>query len=311
MRRVIPDAQYDTFVAVEFPTGRRLLSVVADDARLAPPEGERALTSGILLRRDLEPASRRATVDLVLRDDAYSDIFTALVIDLLSALATGSTVAPASDILVARLDEWRGLLASVPPGGMSRERQRGLFGELTVLRDVLFPSLGSDVVFAWTGPDRQLQDFQFPGSAIEVKTVSGNNAEAVRVTNERQLDHTRVSELFLVTLALDVRQGGPGRSLPGLIAGIRAEDSLRPALPGFDERLTRAGYLATQAHLYEDRRYAVRQTVIHHVAPGFPAVLEDDLPDGVHDVSYVVDLLAAHSFLISEDDLLHSLGATS
>ena len=306
-RRVLGGSSHDCFVAVSFPDRHRLLSVVIDGKPPGTPIS-RPLTSGIQLTYGTEPVSGRPTMDIVLREDSHSDIFTALVADLLSALALPKRPGTSAALLLARLEDWRRLLAAVSTQGLSPEQQRGLFGELSVLRDVLLPEAGSAAVLAWTGPHRQLQDFQFPGCAIEVKTTSGNSAAIVRIASERQLDRRAADRLFLVTLALDARREGSGLTLPDLVEDLR--ERVRPlgTAADFEQRLTMSGYLETQAHLYADRRYTPRQRLVHAVGEKFPKITEEDLPDGLSDVSYKLDLHAASAFRASEPEMIRSLG---
>lgn len=308
-RRVIADSCHDCFLAVSFPDRRRMLSVVTD-GELLRGTGSRPLTSGVLLARGTDPTSGRPTLDIVLRDDSHSDIFTALVADLLSALAVSADPGAAGQILLARLEDWRRMLGSVSPQGLAAEQQRGLFGELTVLASILLPVAGARAVLAWTGPDGQLQDFQFPRAAIEVKTASGNSAQVVRIANERQLDYRLAGRLFLVTLALDARRDGPGDTLPDLVANLRQTVRSLAMSAEFEQRLNRCGYLETQAHLYADRRYTVRQRLIHVVAEEFPRITESDLRDGLSDVSYTVDLHAASAFRTTELQMISNLDLT-
>ena len=306
-RRVIATSRHDCFLAVSFPGRHRLLSVVTDGP---PPRAvaSRPLTSGVQLVHGTEPISGRPTLDIVLRDDSHSDIFTALVGDLLSALALSDRPGTSGKLLLARLEDWRRLLATVGAQGLTVEQQRGLFGELSVLSDLLLPEVGAAAVLAWTGPDRQLQDFQFPHGAIEVKTASGNSAEIVRIANERQLDDHAAGQLFLITLALDVRREGPSITLPDLVTDLRGKMRPLGIAAEFEQRLNMAGYLETQAHLYSDRRYAVRQRLVHAVGGKFPRITERDIPDGLSDVSYTLDLHAASGFRTSELEMIRNLG---
>ena len=306
-RRVLAGSRYDCFLAVDFPSHRRLLSVVSEDREVNPGPDRRHLTTGVLLERGVEPTSHRPTVDLVLRDEAHSDIYTALVADLLDALADADGSVTSGQLLLTRIEEWQQMLAAVSPQGLSPERQRGLFGELAVLADILLPELGARAVLDWTGPDQHLQDFQFPAGAVEVKTVSGHKAHLVRITSERQLDDRAAGRLFLVTLALDARHAGPGLSLPELVGELRRRTRAKGVSAEFEQRLTRAGYLETQAHLYADSRYAVRQRMVHLVGEGFPKIMERDLPAGLSDVSYTLDLLAASAFRSTEREMTNSL----
>jgi hypothetical protein len=304
VRRVL-GRPHECFVGVEHPSRQRVLSVVADDIPAGATNGLLAM-AGVMITPGTQ-SDFGTTVDLVLRASTHSDIFTALVVDLLVVLSH-ETGGPGR-ILVDRLVEWQRMLASVGPKGLPPERQRGLFGELHTLSDLLLPALGAVAVPAWTGPDQDLQDFQFESGSVEVKTVAGHEPGKVRITSERQLDDTGPGRLFLVTLALDARRGGRGMSLPELVAHLRRQAADHGVHAALDQRLVRAGYLDTQSHLYLDRRYALRQRLVHSVADGFPRITERDTPSGVSNVSYMLDLLAATPFLVSPTDMTDALDA--
>ncbi|MCR3752671.1 PD-(D/E)XK motif protein [Lentzea californiensis] len=300
VRRVLADSPHHCFVAVEYPAARRVFSVVTDNIPTNAVNGQLAM-SGVVVERGSVP-EHGATLDLALRADAYTDIFTALVADLLVRLA--QVAAEPGGVVVNRLGEWQRMLAGVSPGGLSPEQQRGLFGELHALSELFLPAFGPDAVYAWTGPDQQLQDFQFELGSAEIKTASGHDANRVRISSERQLDDAGPGVLFLVTLALDARQGGRGMSLPELVRHVRNQATRLGVAGELEQRLVRAGYLDTQSRLYEDRRYALRGRTVHRVTDGFPRITEQTRPVGVSDVVYTVDLLAADRFLVSDEDMI-------
>lgn len=300
VRRVLADSPHHCFVGVEYPAARRVFSVVTDNIPANATNGL-LVTTGV----GVEPGSlpdHGATLDLVLRAGAYTDIFTALVADLLVRLA--QVAAEPGAVVVNRLGEWQRMLADVSPDGLSREQQRGLFGELHTLSDLFLPTFGPDAVYAWTGPDQQLQDFQFESGGVEIKTVTGHDVNRVRISSERQLDDVGPGALFLVTLALDARQGGRGVSLPELVRQVRSQATSLGVAGELEQRLLRAGYLDTQSRLYEDRRYALRRRTVHRVTDGFPRITEQTRPVGVADVVYTVDLLAAAQFLVGHEDMI-------
>jgi Putative PD-(D/E)XK family member, (DUF4420) len=124
-RRVMAESRHDCFLGVSYPGRHRLLSVVTD---VVPPQGSqsRPLTSGIVLAHGTDPLSGRFSMDILLRADSHSEIFTALVADLLRALADSNLSHSSSEVLLARLEDWRRMLAAVTPDGLSSEQQRGL-----------------------------------------------------------------------------------------------------------------------------------------------------------------------------------------
>ncbi|ASO18635.1 hypothetical protein FHR81_003043 [Actinoalloteichus hoggarensis] len=300
VRRVLADSPHHCFVGVEYPAARRVFSVVTDYIPANATNGL-LVTTGVGVEQGNLP-DHGATLDLVLRAGAYTDIFTALVADLLVRLA--QVAAEPGAVVVNRLGEWQRMLADVSPDGLSREQQRGLFGELHTLSDLFLPTFGPDAVYAWTGPDQQLQDFQFESGGVEIKTVTGHDVNRVRISSERQLDDAGPGALFLVTLVLDARQGGRGVSLPELVRQVRNQATNLGVAGELEQRLLRAGFLDTQSRLYEDRRYALRRRTVHRVTGGFPRIIEQTRPVGVSDVVYTVDLLAAAPFLIGHEDMI-------
>jgi hypothetical protein len=306
VRRVLPDSTHHCFVGVDYPAACRVFSVVAPDVPANAANGLLA-TAGITITAGA-PAGHGTTLDVVLRASSHSDIFTALVADLLVVLA--HTTGGPGRAVVDRLGEWQRMLASVSPEGLSPERQRGLFGELHTLSELLLPAFGSSAVFAWTGPDRELQDFQFGTGSIEVKTAAGHDPSNVRISSERQLDDVGPGALFLVTLALDARQGGRGLSLPEIVARVRRQATELGVATELDQRLVRAGYLDTQSHRYLDRRYGVRQRHVHHVRDGFPRITERTRPAGLTSIAYSLDLLAAAAFILTPAEMITMLEMT-
>ena len=237
-----------------------------------------------------------------LRDPACADVFTALAEDVAPRVASASGAKQAAAELLGRLRRWQQFLTAARET-LSIEAQRGLWGELHVLRTHLLPALGvSATVAGWNASAAAHQDFQFPGTAVEVKTTAAKQPQSVRITSERQLDDTGVGALFLHVVVVDEREvpaGGtaPGQSLPALIADVRAGLSadLIP-LAAFNDRLLDRGWLDTHASRYEGRRWTVRVERTYRVRRGFPRLAEVDLPTGVGDVNFAVSLAACEPF---------------
>jgi hypothetical protein len=70
----------------------------------------------------------------------------------------------------------------------------------------------------------------------------------------------------------------------------------------YRDALRLAGYLDVQASMYATG-YAVRALQLFRVGPGFPRLLERDLPPGVGDVRYTVALAACQEFEVSTAEL--------
>jgi hypothetical protein len=160
-------------------------------------------------------------------------------------------------------------------------------------------------VAGWRAPQAAHQDFQFAAGAVEVKTTTAKQPQAVRVTSERQLDDAGIRALFLHVVVLDEREvepgaAGSGECLPGVIADLRSRLASEPsALELFDDRLLEAGYLDAAAPRYEGRRFTLRRELTFHVQRGFPRLVERDLPAGVGDVNYALSLAAGAPWTVT------------
>jgi hypothetical protein len=307
-RRVLVGNGFDCFLVVEFPQRRRALSVVAHAGAGTPLSPRSVLSSGVEVRVVADPTTGRPGVDLVLTDPSHQDIFTALAADLINVLdGTDSNPDGGLGVVTSRIRRWQRLLAGVRPEGLLPQLQRGLFGELTLLEEIL-SRLGASAVTAWTGPDPACQDFQFPQAAIEVKTTSAGHPNLVRVSGERQLHDTAGTPLHLVTYVLDARRGGNGTTLPELVERLGTSCAQLGVTEELADRLAAAGYLPTQAHLYAEPHYVVTRRFFHRITDGFPRLVPNLLPDGVSEVTYTLDLAAASAHATTFEEILHLLG---
>ena len=302
--RIAPDSPVDIFVAVEKPLNLRVLSIgfrgedLDEIAQVPQARGvEIKLTSdaggtrptGITLR----PASPR-----------FSEVFTVLADDVATVAAAATSQVAALAALTSRLRRWEAFLALADDQGLGEERRAGLYGELHVMASALLPALGkSGAVDSWRGPFGAAQDFQGEGWAVEVKTSRMKEPSSLRIASERQLDDRGLESLYLAHVALDQRHQS-GQTLPALIAVLRdalAADAI--AAEVFEDRLTRAGYVDAQAHLYKDAGYTVREAAVFRVADHFPRLLFDDLDAGLGDVHYSVTVAACRPFQVGWDEM--------
>lgn len=307
LRRVLPHGLHDLSVGVETPDGRRLL--VLRTHRLALP-APRALPEC----RGLETFVRQgASADegvlgVALKEPRYADVFSALVTDLAGRVEAAASPTDAVVALLGQLRRWQAFLAAAAEA-LSEEAQRGLWGELHFLRERLLPALGPSVVAAWQGSRAAHQDFQFASGAVEVKTSAAKGPQTVHIASERQLDDKGVPALFLHHLSLDVREDG-GESLPAMIQSVRAlVASDMGATEQLEEALLAAGWLNANAERYSKRGYTVREANFFHVTAGFPRLLENNLPEGIGQVSYLLSIAACRPFATAAANVLKTIAA--
>jgi len=304
-RYALPEPSMPLLVALESTNNARALLLPVPNSAI-PSKRDWPYCNGLEILAISVGGAMHLGVRLI--DAACSDVFTALAEDVAPRVAAASDPSAAASALLARLRRWQKFLAA-GTGGLSLERQRGLFGELHALRNVLLPSLSAaPAIAAWRSPLASHQDFQFSTVAMEVKTTIAKQPLSVRVTSERQLDATGTRTLFLFVLMLDEREteagpDAPGESLPDVVRKLRRE--LSPDIvEQFEDRLLEYGYLEADGPRYETRRFTKRQERAFLVSDGFPRLTEGVLPVGIGDVSYALSLAACEQFAISVEEML-------
>ena len=250
----------------------------------------------------------RQLVLLTLTNPTHTDLFAVVCEDLITQIADETESNPVLNALLNRLEQWTALFETLAPDGLSAEKRQGLYGELWFLNKWL--NTGADpthCLTAWTGPGGSIHDFQLPDRAVELKTTSAVNPQAIQISNERQLDDTGLTSLWLWLLTLDVRPAG-GESLNDVVE--RLMNQLR-ALPGlqnqFRLKLYQVGYQPIHHALYDAPTYTVRQEQVYHVVAGFPRLRLADLPTGVSAVRYAAALAACQPFAADPDTVLNQL----
>ena len=249
-----------------------------------------------------------AEVEVVLTDVQHQDIFDLLVRDLVEAAEQLEEERLGVARMLSRLSDWQQLLRRLSAQGMSAEKQRGLWGELWMIREVIAPVLGmEESVRTWTGPAGTDQDFQMGTVCIEVKTSTAHILDRVAISSERQLEVPEGIDLVLVGLALDVRIGH-GETLPSLVRMARRDAAESGCLTLLDDLLERYGYRVADASIYQERM----DTPSGHsnpfrVGPEFPKLISRCLPTGVDDVRYRVSLASCHPHRIDRQSLTELL----
>lgn len=297
-----PVKGHPLFAAVE---GTRRALLLRVPVKSIPPKHQWPVISGLdMLAINL---AGHTYFGVALREPRFADVFAALAEDLARRVEdAGEDAKQAVTLLLGQLARWQRFLAASAVG-LGTDAQRGLWGELHFLHASLLPALGGAAVSGWKGPDGAHQDFQYPGAWIEVKTTLAKQPQAVRITSERQLDDTRAPALFLHVLMLESHEGGPA-TLPWIVAQVRAALDAWPATRElFEDALLAARYLDAHAHRYAATGYAVRQTDSFRVGPGFPRIIEQDLPAGIGDASYKLGLAACAAFAAKTESIMTAL----
>lgn len=208
--------------------------------------------------------------------------------------------------VVSHIDKWRSLFEKHAADGLSPASQQGLYGELGFLKTLLtkqaFPA--TEAVEYWVGSEPALRDFQGEAWAVEVKTSAGNNPQGIIISSERQLDETLFDNLFLLHISLEKSRQN-GESLPERVASIRTLlDNEPAALSSFNAKLIKAGYFYEDEHLYRNQKYKTRDSRFYRIEKDFPRIKEQELREGVGEITYKIVLSACTDYRKSESDVL-------
>lgn len=241
-----------------------------------------------------------------LKDNAQLELFETLCRDVMAAGELAETEAEALERAIGRTFRWHYLLRGGKLEVLSEEAQKGLVGEIEVLK-LLIATIGAKpALTAWTGPSGAPKDFELKTDCIEVKARRGASQPFVKITNEHQLADVPDRRLWLAVLAVDKVQPPHGMTLTEYVSEVtelleRTEPS---AIMDWDLHLADVGYDAL--HDYSAWRWIVSAPDFHAVTEGFPRIAAP-VPLGLSSVSYALALSACTPFLTDWGDVRSQL----
>lgn len=254
-----------------------------------------------------EPQKSYLLITLV--SNQHREIFSILCEDLIYKTKSIVGERLLIDILLNRLAEWKTLFEQVRFHGLSMEKQRGLYGELFLLRKFLKELPTELCVNSWLGPEKYPQDFHHGSWGLEVKTTHGNNHQKVHISSERQLDNSNFEKLFLYHLSLDVKSshGETLNSIVDDIMNIISGDAR--ALSSYKVKLLEFGYFNEHRQHYVDTGYQIRDEDYFSIFGDFPRLTESMIPSGVGDIKYSIVLSDCSSWKISQNEVIKVIKA--
>lgn len=241
-------------------------------------------------------------LNIYLIDNELMDVFSLFIQDILKSIALSITE---KDALIATLNvvsKWKRLFDKIQFDGLTIEQQKGLIGEMLFL-NYLFDNKEntSDILQSWTGPNFDDKDFMFGSKGVEIKMTSSKYPK-ISITNERQLDTDNLNQLFLVLyVAEEVKDNG--FTLNSIIKTVSGKINTSEELAFFKERLLLVGYHDEHRGHY-NRMYSLKNTFCFNVTPDFPRIVKEQLPMGVYNTSYSIELYAVEQFKISMEQML-------
>lgn len=244
---------------------------------------------------ELENGNKSICIYLI--DSDIKDVFTLFIEDILKNLQDVEDGEKAFVTMQGQFDKWGKLFARIKGELLSKERQRGLYGELNFLYELLNRSFDPvKTVLAWTGPEGSNQDFSNNLTAVEVKTSKATKP-SVNIASELQLDWTKLDSLYLLVVHIDEISNGADTLLM-LITDIKGKiNGNQNLLKLFEDKLDRVGISIGEEKHYDDFGFIIRSKRAYQVQDGFPALTNNIIDnDAIHNVKYQIDLTACAPF---------------
>jgi hypothetical protein len=250
----------------------------------------------------------KKSILIYLLDSELTEIFTMFIEDLLNNLEGVKEDEKAFQIIQNQFGKWGKIFARINGELLSKERQRGLYGELIFLQSLLNSSTDhTKSIITWTGPEGSNQDFSNQISATEIKTSKATKP-TVNIASELQLDWTVLDNLFLVIVHIDEISNGTN-TLKRLINEIKELISNQSELLQlFEEKLYRVGIPYGEEEHYDDTGFVIRSQKAYEVKEGFPALTTEIINNiAVHNIQYQIDITACEPFEITLERTINQM----
>ena len=196
------------------------------------------------------------------------------------------------------IDNMRAALRPLAPD-LGTTEQIGLFGELWVLSNVLFPTLGTRVCHLWSGPEGERHDFVGEGVHVEVKTTTRSEPKH-EISRLDQLRPPNNKRLLFISVMLEKSLGGD-ETLADRVDEIREMlESDGHALDVFDLRLAQLGWHEGLRQTGALLRFTFRDVHVFEVTGTFPRLPDDYVPPlGVTGIKYNINVGSLPSLEVS------------
>lgn len=247
--------------------------------------------------RVLDSKKGKNDITIILSDNDLMDVFILFIEDLIRSLKTINNENNIPLILNEKVGYWGKLFAKIKGELLSKERQRGLYGELIFLNTLLNRSNDFvKTISSWTGPDGSNQDFSNGLTAVEVKSSKATKP-TVNIASELQLDWTILDNLYLHVIHLDELNNGPD-TLKKMIEVIKQRVEKHPNLLRlFEEKLDLVGIPFGEEKHYNEVGFIIRSQRAYEVQNGFPVLINKTINnEAIHNVKYQIDLTALEPF---------------
>lgn len=292
------------YAATNHITGQHLY-IMSVSENVTIPELRNYRFKGIEIYSLPSVADKSVDLFIYLLDNDLKDIFSLFIQNILEDIVKSITEPEAITTTLNVISQWKKLFDKINFNGLTIEQQKGLMGELLFFNFLLNHNKSvANILNAWTGANFEDKDFIFGKVGIEIKLTSSKYPK-IKVTNERQLDTEHLEDFFLILyITEEVKENG--FTLNSLIDLTRKNILSSEELDFFNEILLLLGYREDDKNHY-DKMFSLKNTLGFIVNPDFPKITKNQLPLGVYDTSYSIELSAVDTFIVEPEDILKKI----
>jgi hypothetical protein len=200
------------------------------------------------------------------------------------------------NLLRRRFITWKKLFQKASGSDVPKEKLMSVFGELTVLKEIIAPKYGvNTAIQAWGGPDMQSKDFTLNDTWFEVKTI-GANADSINISSLTQLSSDNTGHLIVVrTEAVSPEFGGDCSAVIDIINEILLLVADEAVENLFVRKIQGLGIDVFGNEIAD--RFDIKTIKSYKVDDSFPRITVKNVPHSeITDVNYVISAAAIDRF---------------
>lgn len=289
------DAVEGAYVAMDEQSRQHLLLQTKSEIDIDP-----GVTTLAVSTRPLQIAGREIlALDITCLFPSLSEVFDHFAAAVIQRIADAGE--RPTDAVISVLAGWKSFL--VPPAGPPGiDTVAATLGEILVVRDAVKNSGRLDIGF-WSGPFGQRHDLRGGSTAMEVKTTRAHTGYRVTIHGEDQLLPPDNGHLYLHFVRLESVHQGQLR-LTAVVdelleAGVSAEQLFRA--------LTASGVPVVDLAATDNTTFEVLERMTQPVDEQTPRIVPSSFsggqrPEGVVDITYVIDLAHTAERALTEDE---------
>jgi hypothetical protein len=209
--------------------------------------------------------------------------------------------------LSSAMERWKRFFSLRDNVKLSREEQMGLFGELWLLRNLLQNDVGLQTISCWKGPYHEVFDFSLQNMSIEVKTSGTKLPYKAYISNEMQLNYKLAGGTLVLCFIAVQSNDSSGETLNDMVKYIEKHvknDEIAYNL--FRDKVFGCGLGNTYIESYTTR-YIVKEHLFFNVEEGFPRIISENLPNGLGDISYSIEISTCAHYRMDEQAFWHTV----